>query len=124
MLMTNKQIYTNAQALIKSFNNYSQELPIKMNFYIQKNKKILRDLAEEIELTRQAIVKECGIQDKNTGDYTVSDPASQKIAIQKINDLLSLEQDVNIFMLELHQIDENLSLTVEQMDAILFMIQE
>ena len=38
MKMTNNEIYMHANALMEAFNDGEQRLPIKVNFYLQKNK--------------------------------------------------------------------------------------
>jgi hypothetical protein len=45
MKMTNIEIYTNALGLNKAFSDNTQKLPIKINFYLQKNKATLTALA-------------------------------------------------------------------------------
>jgi hypothetical protein len=49
MKLTNNEIYSQALAFNKAFNDENQKLPIKVNFYLQKNKKSLIDLGVEIE---------------------------------------------------------------------------
>ena len=38
MLMKNSEIYNYAQALTEAFRDNNQRLPVKINFYLQKNK--------------------------------------------------------------------------------------
>ena len=40
MKMTNNEIYTTANQLVAAFNDNAQRLPIKINFYLQKNIKV------------------------------------------------------------------------------------
>jgi hypothetical protein len=49
MKLTNSEIYSYANKLIEVFQDKTQKLPIKINFYLQKNKNILIALAKEIE---------------------------------------------------------------------------
>jgi hypothetical protein len=49
MKITNNNIYKYTTNLLTEFNTPSQQLPIKINFYLQKNIQTLRPLAQEIE---------------------------------------------------------------------------
>jgi hypothetical protein len=49
MKMYNSEIYMYANNIIDNFGDTTQKLPIKVNFYLQKNKEILVKLAQEIE---------------------------------------------------------------------------
>lgn len=124
MKLTNGQIYLYGKQLYTAFSDLKQQLPVKLNFYIQKNKNILRELSNEIEQSRKDIIYKYGEIDKETGDYLVSSGDKKSLALQEIQDLLDLEQEVQIYLINLNSFDQNINLTVEQMDAILFMIEE
>ena len=62
--LTNEEIYLINQKLNKSFEQSNQYLPARINFYIQKNKKIIADLASVIEEARNAIILEFGSPDE------------------------------------------------------------
>jgi hypothetical protein len=49
MMMTNMQIYDIANALGEHFQDKELKMPIKINFYLQKNKNTLMTLAQEVE---------------------------------------------------------------------------
>jgi hypothetical protein len=120
--MTNLNIYITTQQLLESFKDSNQYLPIKLNFYIQKNKKTFLELAQGIDESRMAIVQHYGTLDSNTGNYIVA-PENVAAANKEIVDLLSIEQDVNILKVKFEDIPENISLTTGQMEAIMFMIE-
>ena len=121
MKLTNNQIYTYAQVLSSAFaNNKSQYLPAKINFYIQKNMQVIVSLAQEIEDSRIAIIKHYGVTDKE-GNITVPD-ANQEVAKQEYIDLLNIEQEVKILPINIEQFGD-INLSIEQMNAILFMIE-
>jgi hypothetical protein len=61
MLMKNYEIYESAKALLDAFTDTTQYLPIKINFFIQKNKNILINLAQDIEMIRMNIIQTYGI---------------------------------------------------------------
>lgn len=121
MKLTNKQIYDYAIALMEAFQDNTQKLPIKINFYLQKNKKILLELGQDIESSRMEIIREYGILDKETNQYIIP---SEKIeaANKELADLLELEQEVNLYIINIDNLSDDYSLTTGQMEAIMFMI--
>lgn len=106
MKLTNEQIYSYAMNLIKAFDNENQNLPVKLSFYILKNKKILTDLAREIEVARMELVQNATQDEKNI----------------KIEELAKIEQEVNIYTVNFEELDKDLVLTTGQMESIMFMI--
>lgn len=106
MKLTNEQIYSYAMNLIKAFDNENQNLPVKLSFYILKNKKILTDLAREIEVARMELVQNATQDEKNI----------------KIEELAKIEQEVNIYTIDFEELDKDLVLTTGQMESIMFMI--
>lgn len=123
MKLTNEQIYTYASGLIEAFNDVNQRLPIKINFYLQKNKNLLIELAQDIEKTRLEIAQHYGVLDEENDRYDIK-PEDTEIVAKEINDLLSIEQDVNIYTINIDKIEEDLMLTTAQMEALMFMINE
>lgn len=123
MKMTNYEIYTNTEKLLKVFSEEeSQKLPIKLSFCIQRNMKKLRELAEEIEKTRMSLLEQYGEKTDN-GGYSV--PAENiEIVNREFGDLMSIEQDVNITTIKIDSISDDVQLTNAEMDAIMFMIEE
>ena len=122
MKLTNAQIYTYAQKLNGAFQDTSIYLPARINFYIQKNKSTILVLGEEIEKARMNIFQQYG---DYTEDGMITIPP-EKIAIaqQELNDLLAIEQDVNILKFSIEKFTDDISLSIEQMEAIMFMIEE
>lgn len=120
--MTNRDIYDYAQFLINAFQKSEIKLPIKINFYLQKNKKTLCSLAQEIEEQRKAIIREYGVM--NSEKETIEVPL-EKIteASQKMNELFNLTQDVNIYKVKLDDFN-SIELTQQEMEALLFMIED
>lgn len=122
MKMTNTEIYTNALALNKAFSDNTQRLPVKVNFYLQKNKSTLVALAQGIEESRMEIVHAYGKPSDKEDQYEI--PADKVDEAQKeLNDLLDLEQEVTIYKVNIDNIPEDLVLTTEQMEAMMFMIE-
>ena len=121
MILTNNDIYNYANNLIKSFNDDSQKLPIKINFCLQKNKKALLTLAQDIEAARLEIGKIYGAYNEETQQYHI--PAEKMaIANQEMNDLFNIEQDVDILTIKYDSLNDDVMLTTAQMEAIMFMI--
>ena len=122
MKLTNITIYNLAKTLIKVFQDSNQYLPIKLNFFIQRNKKTLLDLAQGIDEARLAILQHYGTYNPQTNEYTIP-PESLNIVNKELEDLFTLEQEANIHMVRIEDIPEDISLTTGQMEAIMFMIE-
>ena len=121
MKLTNKQIYDYAMLMNEAFKDNTQRLPVKINFYLQKNKTTLLNLAQDIEASRLEIINTFGeyIEEKN--QYLI--PRDKVEDAQKeLNDLFNLEQEVNIYTIDINSLDEDMTLTMGQMEAMLFMI--
>jgi hypothetical protein len=124
MKLTNNEIYSHANRLLVEFSNSAElKLPIKINFYLQKNIQTLKALALEIEENRMSIVANYGKMNKETSSYEIL-PDKVADAQKELADLLSLEQEVQIYMIDINHLDDNVILTMSQMDALMFMIQE
>lgn len=122
MKLTNKQIYDYILNLNQAFNNNQQKLPIKLNFCLQKNKNLLLDLSNEIEKMRMEIIQTYGKPDlENTNTYIIP-KEDIETAQKELDELLKIEQEVNIYKMKFEEIPNNIDLTIEQMEAILFMI--
>lgn len=120
--ITNNEIYENAKKINTAFKNNDIKLPIKINFYLQKNKKKLFSLAIEIEQQRELIIKEYGVLNEKTQQYEVPSEKIQE-ASQKLNDLFNLTQEVKLYKVKLEDFG-NIELTSGQMQALLFMIED
>ena len=124
MQLTNNQIYLYANALIKEFNiNAQQQLPIKVSFYLAKNKSLLLQLAQEIDQSRNNILEKYGTLSDDQTEYIIS-PENQEKCCLEINNLFSLTQDINLYKISLADFNNNDMLTLAQMEAIMFMIEE
>ena len=122
MKLTNNQIYNYAIALNEAFADNTQKLPMKVNFYLQKNKKILIELGKDIEESRMEIIQNYGELNEDGSQYII--PKDKIEIIQKeLEDLLTLTQEVNIYMISADSLTDDISLTTGQMEAILFMIE-
>ncbi len=121
MKMLNSEIYTYASALVESFQDSTQRLPIKVNFYLMKNKETLSTLAREIEQSRADIIKAHATVDSE-GNYNITDEKELSIAQNELNELLALEQEVQIYKVDIDNFSDDIILTTGQMEALMFMI--
>ena len=120
--MTNLEIYNIANSLMEAFNDNTQKLPVKVNFFLQKNKKTLLNLAQEIEEARINIAQAYGVLNEETGNYSVP---SEKIieAQQDLENLFNIDQNIDIMKINYNDLDPNMELTTAQMEALMFMIE-
>lgn len=123
MLLKNHKIYDYAQNLLNAFSDGEQRLPIVLNFHIQKNKRVLVELAQEIERERMIIAQTFGEFDAESSQYTIP-PEKIDEAQKELSDLFELEQEVNIGRIKLSSLSDEYNLTTAQMEAIMFMIDE
>lgn len=121
MKLTNNDIYSYAVALNEAFSDSTQRLPIKINFYLQKNKQTLVSLGQDIENARLEIIRNYGEPSENDSTYSIPADKVEK-AQQELMDLLALEQEVEIYKINSETLPDDISLTTGQMEAIMFMI--
>lgn len=122
MKMLNSEIYSHANQLLEAFQDNSQKLPIKINFYLQKNKATLIEMAQEIEKTRMDIAQSYGELNTELNQFIIP-PEKMIEASNELNDLFNLEQDVNIYMINIDSLSDDYDMTTAQMEAIMFMIE-
>lgn len=121
MKLTNSEIYTYTQMMLNAFQDGQQKLPIKINFYLQKNKQTLIDLTQEIEKTRMEIAQSYGTLDESGDQYSIP-PEKIEEASKELEDLFALEQEVNIYKINIDTLPDDMVFTAAQMEAIMFMI--
>lgn len=120
--MSNLDIYNAATMLLENFKE-DLNLPVKINFYLQKNMTAVVDLAKEIDKARMEIIQKYA-EPLEEGDeqYTIK-PEFVETVNSEITDLLALEQEVKVRMIALEAFD-NVDLSAGQVSAIMFMIDE
>lgn len=121
MTLTNNQIYIYARQLLENFQDGEQKLPVKVNFYLQKNKNTLVALAQDIEKARLQIAESYGTLDKESEQYAIPEDKVEA-ASKELDELFTLEQDVTIYKVNIDAFNDNLVLTTAQMEALMFMI--
>lgn len=123
MKIKNKKILTITENLKKAFNDNVKYFPAKINFIIHKNLTLLESLTEEIYQTRDSIVDYYGIPDETEQNKFFIPEDKRKKAQNELDELLELEQEVPLMIFKFNQI-EDLDFTSNQMEAMMFMIEE
>lgn len=123
MKLTNLQIYNYANTLLEEFGvDCGIKLPVRINFFLQKNIQTLTALGKEVETARLAIVQQYGELNEDGTAYVI--PADKvEDATKELNDLLTLEQDVAIRTFDIESFND-VDLTYKQMSALMFMIDD
>ena len=121
MLMKNFEIYESAKAMNEAFADNTQYLPVKVNFFIQKNKSTLLALAQDIEAARMNIIRNYGEPTEDGNSYSIPKEKIE-IASKELNDLFEIEQEVDIKKINIDNFPDDISLTTGQMEALMFMI--
>lgn len=120
--MTNAQIYALSNNLNSAFENETRYLPAKVSYFIHKNKVKIFEQAEYIEQARMNIIKHYGTVSADGTRYDIEDKYINE-ANKELGELLAISQDIDISMINLSDI-LNLDFTLEQMQALAFMIEE
>lgn len=119
--MTNLEIYAYADALMNSFNE-DVKLPVKVNFYLQKNTTRLVEAAKDIEKTRMEIIERYGTRTEDGENIEVSADMAETVN-KELEDLFALEQEIKVNEIALDAFD-GIDLTSAQVAAISFMIKD
>lgn len=122
MILTNQEIYEMAKKM-PSLNASSVTLPIKLSFRIKKNAKQLLELGREIEENLFMIYEKYNI-DINSNEPQKIDKETVDQCNSDIADLMNIKQDINLLTINLSDIPEDTQISMSDMDAILFMIDE
>ena len=121
MTMTNFEIYNIAKAMGEAFQDGGQYLPVKINFFIQKNKATLMTLAQDIDNSRMAIVRNYGELNEDGTQFIVPED-KMEAANAELLDLFNIEQEVDIRKINIDAFPDDVSLSSAQMEALMFMI--
>ena len=120
MKLNNGLIYQYALNLSEALNDNDLQMPVAILFSIEKNKQTLMTVAQDIEKYRMDIIKKYG--EEVNGNYNVPQEKIE-IANKELQDLFSIEQDINIYKFNIEDLGD-IKLTSNQMNAILFMIED
>lgn len=119
--LTNSEIYSHAMKLQSLFGDKTRSLPVKINFYIQKNRSILYTLAQDIEEARLGILKYYGVLNEETNEYEFEKEKAE-MASKELEDLFNLTQEVEIYTIDIDAFDNKIDMTIGEIDALMFMI--
>lgn len=119
MQITNLEIYNYVEKVNKNFTG-TEVLPIKLNFYFQKNNKILMEAMKELEEDRISIGRKYGTE---TEDGFRLDPDKIEEADKEYKELMSLTQELNLYTIDISTLPDDLVLTTGQMDALSYMLK-
>ena len=121
MKFTNQEIYSIILAYNQAFGEMKDYIPAKVNFYMQSNIKKLAAAAEEIDAARMEIVKHYGEEVED--GYSI--PQEKLEAAEKeLTELFAIEQEIEIKKFNIDDFGDKVELTMPQMQAIMFMIEE
>ena len=124
--MSNIEIYNTANALSELFNDMvtkEMKLPVKVNFYFQKNMNALVAMAQELDQEKNNIVLKYGTVDAEDPNKVNLSPDVLDDANKELADLFALEQEVAVNVIELDWFD-GIEMTPQQLAAITFMIKD
>ena len=123
MVLTNNDIYNYASELAVEFGpDCNIKLPIKVNFFLQKNIKLLVELAQDIDNSRMEIAQQYGELNADGTSYIVP-PEKMEDTSRDLNELFNLTQDVAIRTFNIDDFN-NIELSYKQMNALMFMIED
>lgn len=119
--MTNLEIYAYADALMGAFKE-DITLPVKVNFYLQKNMTRMIEAGKEIEKARMEIIQKYGTSTEDGQNIEVSADMVE-VVNKELEDLFALEQEIKVNEIALEAFD-GIELTSAQVAAIAFMIKD
>lgn len=120
--MKNLEIYNIAISLMENFKD-ELNLPVKVNFYLQKNMTAIVEMAQEIDKTRKEIIEKFGTPVEEGSDEITVAPENLDAANKELTDLFELEQDVKIYPIKLDWFGD-INFSSQQVAAISYMIEE
>ena len=122
LTLRNGEIFSMAVILKELCEDPNLVLPIKANFYLQKNKTSLLELAQEIENARNEIFAKFGTLNEQGTGYNFSEDVIAD-ANAELEDLLVLSQEVSLYMINIDDF-KDIKLTSQQMSALMLMLEE
>lgn len=125
MKLTNLQIHSMAQNYLSAFEKTNNlYLPAKVNFYIQRNMGKIITLAQEIEKARLDIINHYGEPTEEDNNQVHIAAENVNIVNQELLDLFTIEQEVDIITFSIQNFSDDINLSIEQMNTIMFMIED
>lgn len=110
--------------LFSDFNaNQNIYFPAKLNYYIQYNMKQILDIGMEVENIRMEVAKHYGDKSNDGKESYIIKPENFDAAQNELMQLSKATREVDIYFVSLDDF-ENITLTSNQMQALMFMIEE
>ena len=110
--------------LFSDFNaNQNIYFPAKLNYYIQYNMKQILDIGMEVENIRMEVAKHYGEKSNDGKESYIIKPENFDAAQNELMQLSKATREVDIYFVSLDDF-ENITLTSNQMQALMFMIEE
>lgn len=122
MKLTNQKIFEYNKTLQQAFTDPNQYVPARVNFLIQRNALKIAEIANLIDEGRIKIAKHYGTLNKEGTAYDIL-PENMESASKELEELFAVEQDINIKLIKIDEL-KDINLTMGQMQAILFMMDE
>lgn len=122
MKITNQEIYLIANNLATNFVEINTYIPVKVNFFMQKNIEKITAAAQDIEKARLDIAKHYGVLSEDGQRYEIPDDKTDAVA-EEMKNLFSLEQDLDIKTFKIDDFGAA-EFTPPQLSAIMFMIED
>lgn len=120
---SNEQILNLYSNLLNAFKDDKKYIPVKIGFAISKNTNKLQQYVKEIENARRKIAEEYGAEGPDESGTIMILPENRATAQKELEDLASIEQEIEIRPILIEEV-EQLELTLPQISAIDFMIEE
>ena len=124
MTFKNFEIYNIAEGLLRAFAeaDSTQKLPIKLSYTIKKNTNKFQSIAEQIEKSRVELIQKYG-KETEDGGYQVL-PENEEAANKEFTELMNLEENIDVYTIDINTLSDDIELTNAQMDAIMFMLKD
>lgn len=119
--MKNKEVYNLSNNFHNAFDKDDKYRPAKVMYIIYKNIKKLDEIVNDLEQFRLNVIN--NYADIHSDDTYSIEPEKCTLANKELEDLLEMDQQIDIIKLSLQDI-EDLEFTPQQMEALMFMIEE
>ena len=118
--LTSNELFNIAENIYNNPFRNDTYIPVKYNFYIQKNIEVILKEYDRIQKHRKDIIEHYG-ESQEDGNFIIP---KDKIADanKELEELSNLEHNIEITMLPINDL-ENLELTTGELKSILFMIE-
>ena len=99
-----------------------QDFCINIHFYIQKNRELLLKAYEDMEKIRLNVFNKYGTYNSEEKSFSFKTEQIEDIN-NELDDFKNIQYDINFLKVKLSDL-EGLEFTLEQMEALMFMIEE